>query len=393
MTEPDYAALLPTFDPFDPDHTGWKYGAFAHAREHCPVVHLNPASTGPMTMITRYEDVRRVLEDPQTFSSVGGSPAPAPIRLGPLDHDPPEHTEFRRLLNPVFTRQFALQYEPFMRACAVELIDGWLDNGKVEILADYAGPYVARILARMVFDEQDLTAMERAKRVVVRVAEEATEEAFFDLAVLSAEYLAAAIDNPPTEEGVLKALVTGQINGAPVSEDEAMGAIAVIFLGGLDTSRSTIGTICLNIAQQPELEERVRNPRWVRNDMDEFIRLTSPVGTFGRTATKDTEVGGCPIKKGERLLIRFDSANRDDAKFPNADQLQFDPPRAGTAGFGLGIHRCIGMHLARVQIAIAMEELLARITNLRLDVDPGELHWAPGIANYPDRVPLLFDKR
>ena len=385
--------LLPTFDPFDPAHTSWKYDALAYAREHCPVVHLNPPSTGPMTMITRYEDVRRVLEDPETFSSVGGSPTPAPIRLGPLDHDPPEHTEFRRLLNPVFTRQFALQFEPFMRATARDLIDTFLGEGKVEVLGEFAGPYVARILARMVFDETDLSAMERAKKVVIRVAEEATEEAFFDLAVLSAEYLAAAIDNPPKQDGVLKALVTGELNGAPLSEDEAMGAIAVIFLGGLDTSRSAIGTICMNLAQQPELEDRVRNPRWVRNDMDEFIRLVSPVGTFGRTATKDTEINGCPIKKGERLLIRFDSANRDEAKFPNADKLQFDPPRAGTAGFGLGIHRCIGMHLARVQIAIAMEELLERITNLRLDVDPDELHWAPGIANYPDRVPILFDKR
>ncbi len=388
----DAAALLPTFDPFDPEHTWWKYDAFAYAREKCPVVHLNAPSTGPMTMITRYEDVRRVLEDPQTFSSVGGSPSPAPIRLGPLDHDPPEHTEFRRLLNPVFTRQFSLQFEPFMRATAAELIDSFLGEGKVEILSDYAGPYVARILAHMVFDEPDLSKMERAKQVVVRVAEEATEEAFFDLAVLSAEYLAAAIDDPPEKEGVLKALVTGKINGVPVTEDEAMGAIAVIFLGGLDTSRSAIGTICMNIALQPELEERVRNPRWVRNDMDEFIRLTSPVGTFGRTATKDTEIAGCPIKKDERLLIRFDSANRDEAKFPNPDQLQFDPPRAGTAGFGLGIHRCIGMHLARVQIAIAMEELFARVTNLRLDADPSDLRWAPGIANYPDRVPLTFDK-
>jgi cytochrome P450 len=177
-----------------------------------------------------------------------------------------------------------------------------------------------------------------------------------------------------------------------VSEDEALGAVNVLFLGGLDTTRSAIGTIAMHIAMQPDLEERVRDPRWVRQDMDEFIRLTSPVATFGRTATKDTEVGGCPIRKGERLLVRFDSANRDETKFPDADKLQFDPPRGGNAGFGLGIHRCIGMHLARVEIAIAFEELFKRITNLRLDADPADLKWAPGIANYPDRVPLLFDK-
>ena len=98
------------------------------------------------------------------------------------------------------------------------------------------------------------------------------------------------------------------------------------------------------------------------------------------------------MRKGDRVMVRFDSANRDEEKFSNADQLQFDPPRGGNAGFGLGIHRCVGMHLARVEITIAFEELLARITNPKFDGDPTELKWAPGLANCPDRVPLTFEK-
>lgn len=387
----DYPALLASFDTFAAEHEDWKYDAFAYARKHCPVVQVSPESTGPMWMITRYSDVRRVLEDPQTFSSVGGSPAPAPVRLGPLDSDPPLHTDFRRLLNPYLSRKHALTYEDEMRGYCRELIDGFIGNGRVDILSEFAGPFVARVLARMVFNETDLTKMERAKDVVVRVAEDGTEEAFFDLAVLSAEYFSEAIDNPPETDGILRALALNTGDGKLLTEDEALGAINVLFLGGLDTTRSAIGTIAMHIAMQPELEERVRDPRWVRNDMDEFVRLTSPVATFGRTVTADTEIGGCPIKKGERILVRFDSANRDEAKFDHADQLQFEPPRGGNAGFGLGIHRCIGMHLARVEIAIAFEELLARITNLKLDADPATFKWAPGIANYPDRVPLTFD--
>lgn len=388
----DYAALLASFDAFDPAHEDWKYDAFAYAREHCPVVRNHAPSTGDMTLVTRYADVRRVLEDPATFISEGGSPTPAPVRLGPLDADPPLHTGFRKLLNPLFSRSFALRYEQDMRRHARELIDGFVDKGEVELLGDFAGPFVARVLAQMVFNETDMAKMERAKEVVIRVAAEGTEEAFFDLAVLSAEYLAAAMENPPEQEGVLRALVTGRVDGEPLTEDQALGAINVLFLGGLDTTRSAIGTIAMHIALRPELEERVRDPRWVRQDMDEFIRLTSPVATFGRTATKDTEIGGCPIKKGERIQVRFDSANRDETKFPEADTLRFEPPRGGNAGFGLGIHRCIGMHLARVEIAIAFDELFKRITNLRLDADPDDLKWAPGIANYPDQVPLRFDR-
>jgi cytochrome P450 len=388
----DYATLLESYDPFDRDHVEWKYEAFAYARQHCPVVRTETELTGPMWMITRYEDVRRVLEDPETFSSVGGSPAPAPVRLGPLDSDPPEHTGFRSLLSPYLTRKFALTYTDEMRTTARELIDGFVENGKVELLSEFASPFVSRVLARMVFNENDMSKMERAKEIVYRVTEDGTEESFMNLGMLSAEYLFAAIENPPEEHGILRALATGTIDGERLTNEQALGAISVLFLGGLDTTRSAIGAIAMHMALNPELEQRVRDPRWVRNDMDEFIRLTSPVGTFGRTVTKDTEIAGCPIKKGERLLIRFDSANRDDDKFPNADQLQFDPPRGGNAGFGLGIHRCIGMHLARVEITIAFEELLARVTNFRLDADPGDLQWVPGIANYPDRVPLIFDK-
>lgn len=389
--DPDHAELLATFDPFNAAHEEWKYDAFAYARQYCPVVRTETELTGPMWMVTRYADVRAVLEDPETFSSVGGSPSPTPIGLGPLDSDPPLHTGFRKLLNPYLSRKFALTFEPEMRAYARELIDGFVDKGKVELLGEFAGPYVARVLARMVFNESDLSKMEHAKEIVVRVAEEGTEDAFMNLGMLAMEYLGAATQNDPEEDGILRSLVTGTVDGEPLAPQDALGAVCVLFLGGLDTTRSAIGTIALHIAQQPELEARVRDPRWVRNDMDEFIRLTSPVATFGRTVTKDAEVGGCPVKKGERLMIRFDSANRDETKFDNADQLQFDPPRGGNAGFGLGIHRCIGMHLARVEIAVAFEELFARITNLRLDADPATLKWAPGIANYPDRVPLTFD--
>ena len=389
--ERDCAALLASFDTFAAEHEEWKYDAFAYARKRCPVTLVAPESTGRMWMITRYADVRRVLEDPETFSSVGGSPAPAPVRLGPLDSDPPLHTAFRKLLNPYLSRNFALTFEQNMRGYARELIDGFIGNGKVELLSEFAGPFVARVLARLVFNESDVSKMERAKEVVVRVAEHGTEESFFDLAVLSAEYLAAALDDPPEQDGILRVLATNTGDGRLLTEDEALGALNVLFLGGLDTTRSAIGTIAMHMAMRPELEERVRDPRWVRNDMNEFIRLTSPVATFGRVVTKDTEINGCPINRGERILVRFDSANRDEEKFPNADQLQFDPPRGGNAGFGLGIHRCIGMHLARVEIAIAFEELLARITKLKLDADPATLKWAPGIANYPDRVPLTFD--
>lgn len=104
--------------------------------------------------------------------------------------------------------------------------------------------------------------------------------------------------------------------------------------------------MALRIAEDQSLEHRVRNPDWVKHDLDEFLRMGTPVGTFGRVATRDVELNGTLIKKGQRLLVRYDSANRDEARFPNADQLVFDPPRPSNAAFSLGIHRCLGSNLA-----------------------------------------------
>jgi cytochrome P450 len=133
------AALLPTFDLFDPEHEHWKYDAFAYARQHCPVVRTKTELTGPMWMVTRYADVRKVLEDPETFSSQGGSPAPTPIGLGPLDSDPPLHTGFRQLLNPYLSRKYSLTFEGEMRSIARELIDGFVEKGKMTCDEDPLG--------------------------------------------------------------------------------------------------------------------------------------------------------------------------------------------------------------------------------------------------------------
>lgn len=386
----DYRRLLATFDLFEPAHERWKYDAFAYARRHCPIVHTS-AGTG-FWLITRYEDARRILEDWETFSNVHGSPTPTPVRLGPVDSDPPHQTALRALINPVLSRAFSLRFADEMRTVARELIASWVERGAVELISEFASPYVSRVLARVVFDEDDPERMEHARSVVLGVIEDGSEEAFVKLAMLSGEYLARARANPPEQDGVLRRLVTGEVDGEPVSDEDAFGTLNVVFLGGLDTTRSAIGHIALQIALAPELEARVRDPQWVRQDMDEFIRLQSPVATYARNITRDVEVGGIRMRTGERVLIRYDSANRDESRFPDPDRLVFDPPRPSSAGFGLGVHRCLGMHLARVQIAVAFEELLARLTNLRLDCDPADIVWAPGIANAPDRIPLRFDR-
>ena len=385
------AAILPHYNMWDPEHEKVKWDVFSYARRHCPVAHTD-ADGGSRYVVTRYEDVRRVLEDPQTFSSAGVAPRPSPVRLNPLDADPPYQVELRKILNPLFTRNFLLRFEPELRKNAIDLIGRFIDNGRVDFIREFAGPFVGNALSRVVFNEEDPEKMGHAADVVIRVAVDPTDEAFFELAMLAGQYIAEREANPVDRDDVLNAIATGVLeSGRPLTDGERLGVVTVLFLGGLDTTRGAIGAIAYHLACQPELEKRLRDPVWIRQDMDEFIRLESPVGCLGRTATRDVELGGVTIRQGQQLLIRFDSANRDEARFEDAEHLKFDTRRSSSAGFGLGIHRCLGSHFARIQIAIAFDELCKRVTNLRFADPAAEVHWAPGIANGPEGLDLVFD--
>lgn len=391
-TASDPAEALAGYNMWDPTHERAKWELFRYARAKCPVAHTD-ADGGGQYLVTRYSDVRAVLQDTDTFSSTGVAPKPAPVALNPLDVDPPYHSDLRKLLNPLFSRTFLLKFEPQMRRSAAALIDAWAERGRVELINEFAAPFAGASLATIVFDERDPERMQRAIDTVTTVAIEGNDESYFNLALLAGEYIADREDNPVDREDVLTAITTGTVlGGRPLTDDERVGVVTVLFLGGLDTTRGAVGAIAYHLARQPELESRVRDPRWIRSDMDEFLRIESPVGCLGRRVVRDTELAGVALKAGEQVLIRFDSANRDEEKFPDPDRLVFDPPRAGNAAFGLGVHRCLGVHLGRIQLAIAFDELLKRVTNLRfVDGGPEDVHWSPGIANGPERLDLRFD--
>jgi cytochrome P450 len=140
------------------------------------------------------------------------------------------------------------------------------------------------------------------------------------------------------------------------------------------------------------VEDRLRDPAWIRGDLDELLRLETPLAFLARTVTRDTEVNGCPMKAGDRIALHYASANRDADHFDDADRLRFDRQQNPHVAFGIGIHRCLGMHFARLQIEIAIEELLARVTNLRVP-DGVTIELSNGAILTPELLPLEFDRR
>jgi cytochrome P450 len=387
-TEPVYAEAIRHFDILADITVDDKFKMLQYGREECPVGYTE--KNGGFWMVTRYEEVRRVLEDWETFSSTQASIFPTNMRTCPFDYDPPIHSAARKLLNPLFSRSALTPLVPRMREVATSLIDKWIDKGIVEVVDEFADPFVSRILIELVFNDMSEDDLNWARDIAHRQSHSPTPQVYIDLYDISAKYLENARRTGVTRDGVVKSLLTGEFDGRPVNEEEQIGVLAILILGGLDTTRGAITSIAYRLAENPGLEDRLRDPRWVRRDLDEFLRLDSPVAALARVATRNTELNGVAIKAGDRIQIRYDSANRDDSKFHDADALIFDEQRTGHAAFGFGIHRCLGSNLARMQIEIAFDELLKRIKNLRMS-EGFAPNWLPGASNALESLELDFD--
>jgi cytochrome P450 len=382
--------LAPHLDLFDPSHSERLWEVLSYARTACPVLKTD-ADEG-YYIITRYDDLRTVLEDPGTYSSVQAGLRGVPLPMPPLTEDPPRHIEYRRALNKYLSRSFLGRYAADVRDTARTLLDDLVPRGRFDFMTDYAIPFTSRNLARVILDDSNAERIQRAIAIATRISSEGDPQAFFDMAALAEEFLRDRADSGSQRDDVLSAIVNGTVEGRPLTLQEQVGATMIMFTGGLDTTKAALGNIASHLAGDATLEQRLRDPEWIKADLDEFLRYESPITFMARTVTRDTELGGCPLKPGDRVAVHYASANRDESRFEHADRLDFGRQRNPHAAFGLGPHRCIGMHFARLQIETAFSELLSRVTNLRIPQD-ARVQTAVGIVLSPEHLPVTFDVR
>jgi cytochrome P450 len=383
--------LIPHFDLYNTQHRKRLWEALDHARtSDCPVIKTD-ADNG-YYVITRYDDLRKVAYDPETFSSVEPALRGVPVRMPPVSEDPPIHRDFRKILNPYFSRTYLSRYADDMRGTARELLDSAVPAGRMEFIHDFALPYTAENLSRVILGETSKERVERAREAGLRLSTEGSPQAFIDLAQVAKEFLEDRTKSGFDGNDVLSAIVNGTVLGRPLTEEEKIGTITTLFTGGLDTVRGALSNIARHLAEDPAVEDRLRDPAWIRGDLDELLRLETPITFLARTVTRDTEVSGCPMKAGDRIALHFASANRDAEYFDDPAGLRFDRAENPHVAFGIGIHRCLGMHFARLQIEIAIEELLARVTNLRVQ-DGATIELANGAIFTPELLPVEFDRR
>jgi cytochrome P450 len=312
----------------------------------------------------------------------------------PITSDPPAHKPAKQLLLPSFTPDAVKKLEPRVRAICNELIDGFIRDGGCDAATRYSRHIPVRTIAHM------LGLPEADSDLFIKWIHEILELGIKDQAILMnavqemIAYFAGHIERrkeQPTDDLITTLMNARDTNGQPLADAHVQGALRLLLIAGIDTSWSAIGASLWHLARTPADRERLlAEPELLPTAVEEFLRAYAPV-TMAREVMKETEIGGCPIKPGNMVLLSFPAANRDPAVFADADRVVIDRKQNPHAAFGLGIHRCIGSNLARMEITVAIEEWLRRIPDFRLDA-AGKVTWSEGTVRGPRQLPVLFGK-
>jgi cytochrome P450 len=385
------------YDLFDPEYIRDPYPVWEELRETCPIAHSE--RFGGSWMPTTYDDVTTLARDPEHFSSRGVSVVPPPPEQGasllpagvpPISADPPEHTWTRRLILPWFSNRRVESYEPYTRALCQRLIDGFIDDGRADLAADYAQQIPVRIIGLVLgVPESDSDMFTWWVREILEFAhdQERRRKAIEELVTYFGAEMEKRRENPGDD--LISELLTTEVEGKPVSDAHVLGTVALTLVAGVDTTWSGIGSALWHLATHDDDRRRlVAEPELLPTAIEELLRAYSPV-TMARIVAEDIEFEGCPMHAGDRVLMNFPAANRDPEAFPDADKVIIDREVNRHVAFGAGIHRCAGSNLARMEMNVAVGEFLARIPEFHLDPD-AEVTWAGGQVRGPRSAPVLF---
>ncbi len=385
----------------DFDHTHDDYAAAAPAiwddlRDRCPVAHTD--RFGGAWLPTRHEDVSAIAHDTTHFTSNSvivsdfKPNVPAPVGFAPpITSDPPFHDVARRLLLPAFSPKAIRPLEETTRALCRSLIDDLLASGDdvVDAATAYSQHIPVGVIAHMLgVPPED---GDRFRLFIHRILEKPGQNGPTDTEDTMIYYLAKVIEdhraNP--REDLIGYLLDLEVDGQPLSDDHIVGTVALLLIAGIDTTWSAIGASIWHLAQHPEHRRRlVEDPAVMPFAVEEMLRAYAPV-TMARIVAEDVEVGDQQLHKGEWVLLPFPAANRDPEFFERADEVVIDRERNRHAAFGLGIHRCLGSNLARMELRVALEEWMARVPDFELaSADPRAVRWSTGQVRGPRELPL-----
>ena len=381
----DFDHLSPELAPVLPD-------TLTRMRTLCPVTHSDKHDG--FWVVTKYGDVLSIAQDWATFSSAHGlnvPPSPAHVRNIPVEVDPPEQRVYKRLINTYFTPKSIASWEQPVRALVTRLIDEFIEHGQCEFMDDFARPFPS-----VSFFDLALNAPAEDLEKVAYLASKSSipndpegKKCWLGLSNWINDFVERRHNSLPRGDivdGVLKA----ELEGRPLTRQEIVGIVQLLILGGLETTAGALGLMMLRFCRQPEIPALLRSqPSRIPTAVEELLRLDPPFIAIARTATRDVEVGGKQISKGDRVLIYWASANHDGDEFSDPEKFDLDRSTNRHLAFGAGPHRCLGSNVARLNMRIALEEIIRRLEDVKL-ADGADIHYHSTLTRAPLTVPITF---
>ena len=388
----------------DPELANNPWPIYAGLREHAPALSapFSRSRSGTVVILSRHDDIHQALRSHQLFEANSANNMGQKRPVIPLDVDPPDHAKYRKLLDPLFSPRAVQALSDRMRVIARELLNAVSDAGSADFHTAFTMPFPCRVFLELVgFPADDLHKFRRWTDTLVHAEMVAGTD---DPAVLeplmsrAAEqvyaYFGELLDRRAVEpaDDLATRLVQASVDDRPLSRNEMLDILYLQMAAGLDTVTASLDCITSRLAQDLALQAQVRDVGDERRKIiEELLRVESPVSMVFRYATQDMEMHGVHIAKGDMVMMLLGAANSDDDAFP--DPLQVLPERDNVRhmAFGGGVHRCLGSHLARLEISIALDEMFSVLGEFGMPQGE-QSSFMPGIRT-ATALPLVWTKR
>jgi cytochrome P450 len=387
----------------DPEMAANPQPIMAALRADMPVMAIDMPSGPRGVMLTKKEDIMWALRQPDVFSSnMDAVDLKNKRPMIPLQIDPPDHKKFRKLLDPIFAPRKMAAMDDEVSALVNHLIDQFIDRGEVDFSKEFSVPFPSQVFLTLLglpLDELDrfLTMKDgiiRPDRVTGKAYgskealdyQQKTADSVYD-------YFNEILDLREAErrDDLLSMFLDAELEGDSLSRNDILDICFLFLIAGLDTVTATLDCMYAFLAEHPEQRRQlVEDPSLIPNAIEEMLRWETPVMGIARVAVQDTEIRGCPVHAGDQIMVMIGSANCDEAEFPDGDVVRWDREVNPHIAFGGGIHRCLGSHLARMELRVALREWHKRIPDY--EIESGHtLVYTPGIRSI-NEFPMRFTK-
>jgi len=377
------------------------YTELARMRRVVPVQRLDMSAmpheeSKPVFMVYRYDEIAQVLRDHETFSSgiivnVFGDVFGKHVMLG---MDEPEHRRYRSLVSKAFSQKaLARRQDELVEHVANELIDRFAGRGRAELVREFSFPYPTQIIAGLLglpradypqFQRWSISLLSFTVNRERGVAASAALKEYF------APILAARRREP--RDDLISTLAHAEIDGEHLSDEEIFSFLRLLLPAGVETTYRSTGNLLFGLLSSPEQLDAVRSDRsLIPQAIEEAVRWEAPLLIITRVATRDTQLAGVPIPAGSAVMPMLGAANRDENRYPDPDRFDIFRAPAPYISFGHGTHVCLGMHLARLEMSVALNLLLDRLPDLRLDPEGKDPHIRGQVFRSPTSLPVLFE--